>query len=98
MLYNDSEVKLKVRVLYQLGGERKSRKNIKIEPNKNTSLQMLNPYNPNIKVLVLDEEENSRTKDKYINAEEVVSIARTDSEIIIYNDTEKEIKVRIIYS
>lgn len=98
VLYNDSEIKLKVRVIYQLGGEKKSRKDIKIKPDKNTSVQMLNPYSPNIKVLVLDEEENSRTHGKYINAERTISVARNDAEIIIYNDTEKEIKVRVIYS
>nr|DAK26760.1 MAG TPA: hypothetical protein [Caudoviricetes sp.] len=98
VLYNDSEAKIKVRIIYQLGGERKSRKDIKIEPNKNTSVQMLNPYSPGIKVLVLDEEENSRTKGQYINAKRTTVVARNDSEITIYNNTEKEINVRVIYS
>ena len=97
-LYNDSEAKIKVRIIYQLGSKKNSIKDIRIEPNKNISVQMLNPYSPDIKVLVLDEEENSRTKGQYINVKRTTVVARNDSEITIYNDTEKEINVRVIYS
>lgn len=50
------------------------------------------------KILVLDTEVDSRSLNKYINAEGVVTAAYEDDEAVLYNDTNKEISVKVLYS
>ena len=58
----------------------------------------IEPYKKNVKTLILDTEENSRTKGLYINGEAALTIAYTDSEYRVYNDTDSSANVRLIFS
>lgn len=56
------------------------------------------PYRKNVKTLILDEEENSRTKGLYINGEAALTLAYSDTEYRVYNDTDRPANVRLIFS
>lgn len=97
ILYNDAEKNANIRVAYRINATKKARADIEIESGENHSLPAYDPYSPNIRVLVLDERSGSKTYGKYINADQVAGLARTNTDIIIYNDTTEKIKVRVIY-
>lgn len=97
IVYNDADETMKVRVVYCVNAMKKTRKDIEIEPNSSQSIAVYNPYSYDIKILVLDEEEGSKTNGKYIDAELVVPMARDDNEIVVYNDAMTKLNVRVIY-
>lgn len=58
------------------------------------------PEQLNVKVYIFDTEKNSRTYNKYINAEGVITVSisyEDDGKIILYNDSDQQNTVKLIY-
>ena len=86
------------RNLINVGSSSKAKiKDIEIAENSEITIPISKVFDSNIRVLILDEEEGSRTKDKYINSEGILTVTYEENQIVLYNDIDKRIKARIIY-
>lgn len=64
----------------------------------NTSFEIEKPLINVKKILLLDTFSKSRTFNKYINSEGMITVAYDNDKILLYNDTSKELKLKIIYN
>ena len=80
-------------------GQQKRRvtKDIKIAADNKIEVDIRNALHSDLKVLILDEEEGSRTRNLYINGEGILSIAYDTNKVIILNDGDVEAKVKLVY-
>jgi hypothetical protein len=84
--------------LLSLGQQkRQMTKDIKIAADDKIEVNIRNALNSDLRMLILDEETGSRTKDLYINGEGFLSVAYDTNKVTILNDGNFEAKVRLIY-
>lgn len=84
--------------LLSLGQQkRQMSKDIKIAADDKIEVNIRNAPNSDLKVLILDEEAGSRTRNLYINGEGFLSVAYDTNKVTILNDGDFEAKVRLIY-
>lgn len=84
--------------LLPLGQQKKQvTKDIKIAADDKAEVEIHNAPHSDLRMLILDEEEGSRTENLYINGEGVLSVAYDTNKITILNDGDVEAKVRLVY-
>lgn len=84
--------------LLSLGQQkRQMTKDIKIAADDKVDVNIRNAPHSDLRVLILDEETGSRTRNMYINGEGVLSVAYDTNKVTILNDGNFEAKVRLIY-
>ena len=99
---NADATKTYVDTLVEQGGAKCISIDKVVAPNNGVSVVFphggLTPYERSVKVLVLDNEEGSRTNGMYINAEAICTTAYTDTEYRLYNDSETTHTFRLVFS
>lgn len=84
--------------LLSLGQQkRQMSKDIKIAADDKIEINIRNAPHSDLRVLILDEETGSRTRNLYINGEGFLSVAYDTNKVTILNDGDFEAKVRLIY-
>lgn len=91
LYYNNEEL------LEMSFSQKQKTKDIIISANNSSTANINAALYSGLQVLVLDEDPSSRTNGKYINSEGVVTISYDANQVSLYNDTLKELKIRLLY-